>query len=125
MTNGLVAVLGSCGRNFAAGMSGGIAYVFDDKGDFTAERCNTASVDLEAVTEDDDLKVLRGLVLKHAALTASPRARWILQNWARLLPKFVKVFPHEFKRTLGVPRVVERYMPVAQPTLTQAEAQHG
>ena len=125
MTNGLVAVLGSCGRNFAAGMSGGIAYVFDDKGDFTAERCNTASVDLEAVTEDDDLKVLRGLVLKHAALTASPRARWILQNWAKLLPKFVKVFPHEFKRTLGVPRVVERYMPVAQPTLTQAEAQHG
>jgi glutamate synthase (NADPH) large chain len=125
MTNGLVAVLGSCGRNFAAGMSGGIAYVFDDKGDFTAERCNTASVDLEAVTEDDDLKVLRGLVLKHAALTASPRARWILQNWAKLLPKFVKVFPHEFKWTLGVPRVVERYMPVAQPTLTQAEAQHG
>jgi glutamate synthase domain-containing protein 2/glutamate synthase domain-containing protein 3 len=125
MTNGLVAVLGSSGRNFAAGMSGGIAYVFDDKGDFTAERCNTASVDLEAVTEDDDLKVLRGLVLKHAALTASPRARWILQNWAKLLPKFVKVFPHEFKRTLGVPRVVERYMPVAQPTLTQAEAQHG
>ena len=52
-------------------------------------------------------------------------ARWILQNWAKLLPKFVKVFPHEFKRTLGVPRVVERYMPVAQPTLTQAEAQHG
>ncbi|HEX6879699.1 MAG TPA: glutamate synthase large subunit [Terriglobales bacterium] len=125
MTNGLVAVLGPCGRNFAAGMSGGIAYVFDDKGDLTLKRCNTASVDLEPVTEDEDVKVLRSLVLKHAAYTASSRARWILQNWAETLPRFVKVFPHEYKRVLGVARSAEKHLPVPQPQLTQLEAQRG
>ena len=125
MTNGLVLVLGSCGRNFAAGMSGGLAYVFDDKGDFTFKRCNSASVDLEPVIEDEDVKLVRSLVLKHAALTASPRARWILQNWSSLLPKFVKVFPHEYKRTLGVARAPERHVPVAPVVLAQTEAQHG
>ena len=53
MTNGVAVVLGSCGRNFAAGMSGGIAYVFDEKGDFENERCNMASVDLEPVVDAD------------------------------------------------------------------------
>ena len=62
MTNGLVVVLGSCGRNFAAGMSGGIAYVFDEKGDFTEKRCNLASVDLEPVIEPRDVELVHGLV---------------------------------------------------------------
>ncbi len=101
MTNGVAAVLGSCGRNFAAGMSGGIAYVFDEKGDFESKRCNMASVDLEPVV-DKDVEVLHTLITRHRDLTASPRAAWILENWEDVLPKFVKVFPHEFKRVLGV-----------------------
>src|SRR6185295_1412573 len=59
MTNGLVVVLGKCGRNFAAGMSGGIAYVFDERGDFTEIRCNLASVDLEPLLEAHDVQLVR------------------------------------------------------------------
>jgi glutamate synthase domain-containing protein 3 len=126
MTNGLVLVLGNCGRNFAAGMSGGLAYVFDDKGDFTLKRCNTASVDLEPLIDEEDVKAVRGLVLKHAALTASPRARWVLQNWQQSISKFVKVFPHEYKRTLGIERALKREVIQLPPvTLVSTEAQHG
>jgi glutamate synthase domain-containing protein 3 len=104
MTNGLVIVLGKCGRNFAAGMSGGIAYVLDEKGDFADKRCNKAAVDLEPVVDAKDECLLRGLISKHVEATASPRGKWILENWAQMLPKFVKVFPHEYKRVLGVAR---------------------
>ncbi len=107
MTRGLVVVLGRCGRNFAAGMSGGIAYVLDDKGDFSEKRCNPAMVDIEEVCDTRDQQLLKGLILKHAELTASPRARWILENWEAMLPKFLKIFPHEFKRVLGIPRKVQ------------------
>jgi glutamate synthase domain-containing protein 3 len=125
MTNGLVVVLGACGRNFAAGMSGGVAYVFDEAGEFARERCNTASVDLEAVMEEADLKLVRNLVLKHATFTSSPKAKWILKNWSELLTRFVKVFPHEYKRVLGVPRAVEKFTPVMQEPLAEPEVQHG
>ena len=84
MTNGLVIVLGSCGRNFAAGMSGGIAYVFDDKAEFTEERCNLAVVDLEPVIEPADIQVVKDLVQRHADLTGSRRARKILDNGQNL-----------------------------------------
>jgi glutamate synthase domain-containing protein 2/glutamate synthase domain-containing protein 1/glutamate synthase domain-containing protein 3 len=99
MTNGLVVVLGKCGRNFAAGMSGGIAYVLDEKGDFAERRCNRASVDLEPV-EGEDAARLQSLIARHVDLTASPRGKWILENWEQMLEKFIKVFPHEFKRVL-------------------------
>jgi glutamate synthase domain-containing protein 3 len=99
MTNGTVVVLGACGRNFAAGMSGGIAYVFDEKNDFVQKRCNTASVDLDPFEAEDE-ELLRHLVSRHMVLTGSSRARWILQHWAETLPRFVKVFPHEYKRVL-------------------------
>src|SRR5438046_5306728 len=69
MTNGLVVVLGSCGRNFAAGMSGGVAYVFDERLDFTEKRCNRQSVDLEPVIEAQDEEVVQGLVERHYELT--------------------------------------------------------
>ena len=97
MTKGLVLVLGACGRNFAAGMSGGVAYVFDERGDFTEKRCNLDSVDLEPVLEAQDAQVVEGqlveprfgevklvkdLVTRHLALTGSPRAAWILDNWS-------------------------------------------
>ncbi len=81
--------------------------MLDETGEFVASRCNRASVDLEAVTEPDEAETLRGLVFRHFETTASPRARRVLENWEELLPKFVKVFPHELKavlpRSLGEP----------------------
>ena len=103
MTKGVVVVLGRTGRNFAAGMTGGIAYVLDETGEFASARCNRASVDLEPVMEAEDVAVLQDLVFRHFQATGSPRAKWVLENWDELLPKFVKVFPHEFKRVLGLP----------------------
>jgi len=100
MTRGLVVVLGKTGRNFAAGMSGGIAYVLDEAGDFGEKRCNLAMVDLEDVAEEDDATRLRGLIERHFEYTQSPKAEWVLENWDTMLPKFVKVFPHEYKRVL-------------------------
>jgi len=105
MTNGLVVVLGKVGRNFAAGMSGGIAYVLDEKGDFAEKRCNTAAVDLESVGEAD-AGLLHGLIYRHVECTASPRGTWILENWEQMVPKFVKIFPHEYKRVLGIQRQI-------------------
>ncbi len=104
MTNGLVIVLGKTGRNFAAGMSGGLAYCLDESGGFRTKRCNKTGVDLEDVVDPKDQQLLFEWITRHAEITHSPRARWILENWAEMLPKFVKVFPHEYKRVLGVPR---------------------
>src|SRR4029079_16311987 len=103
MTKGLAIILSDTGKNFAAGMPGGIAYVLDETGDFQKTQCNRASVDLEPV-EDQDVETLRYWIARHAEETQSPRANWILENWEVMLPKFVKVFPHEYKRVLGVPR---------------------
>jgi len=131
MTNGTVVVLGATGRNFAAGMSGGIAYVFDEEGDFAARRCNPASVDLEALTSDEDVIKVRELLERHRDLTGSPRAAWILEHWAAAQAQFIKVFPHEYKRVLGVPRIhPEKEAVYASPTTTSpllaaAEVQHG
>jgi glutamate synthase (NADPH) large chain len=122
MTNGLVVVLGLCGRNFAAGMSGGIAYVFDERRNFAAERCNRGSVDLEPLIEAQDVKVLRDLMARHLELTGSPRAKWLLENWAEALPRFIKVFPHEFKRVLGVKRSEAPYAPGRSSSLSSSSA---
>ena len=100
MTNGLVVVLGKTGRNFAAGMSGGIAYVLDDSGEFSGYRCNKTSVDLEQVFDPEDQRLLQTWIFRHFEATGSPRAKWVLENWTAMLPKFVKVFPHEFKRVM-------------------------
>jgi glutamate synthase domain-containing protein 2/glutamate synthase domain-containing protein 1/glutamate synthase domain-containing protein 3 len=107
MTNGLVVVLGRTGRNFAAGMTGGIAYVMDQAGDFASLRCNRTEVDLEPVVNPVDIETLHGLIQRHSEFTGSPQAKWILQNWESMLPKFIKIFPHEYKRVLGVPRIPE------------------
>jgi glutamate synthase domain-containing protein 3 len=116
MTKGLVVVLGKCGRNFAAGMSGGIAYVLDEQGDFAEKRCNTAAVDLETVP-DEDAAMLFDLISRHVEFTASPRGNWIIENWEQMLPKFIKVFPHEYRRVL-----VAR---ASQPAQAAAEVAHG
>jgi glutamate synthase domain-containing protein 3 len=123
----LVLVLGACGRNFAAGMSGGIAYVFDEHGDFTEKRCNLGSVDLEPLVDAQDVKLVRDLIARHLELTASRRAKWILDNWQEASSRFIKVFPHEFKRVLGIPRSEHAYIP-SEPVGVLADAeqvQHG
>jgi glutamate synthase domain-containing protein 3 len=99
-----VVVLGKTGRNFAAGMTGGLAYVLDETGEFVRVRCNRASVDLAPVINSQDIDLIQNLIARHAELTESPRAKWILDNWETMLPKFIKVFPHEYKRVLGIPR---------------------
>jgi len=127
MTNGLVLVLGSCGRNFAAGMSGGIAYVFDESGDFAEKRCNLESVDLEPVIEPQDIQQLRELIAQHVQLTGSRRGQWIIDNWQHAVSNFIKVFPHEYKRVMGISRSDRVYVP-AEPMATLAAAeqvQHG
>jgi glutamate synthase domain-containing protein 3 len=92
-------------------MSGGIAYVFDERMDFTEKRCNLDSVDLEPLLDAQDVQTVRDLVTRHLQLTGSPRAQWILDNWQEMLSRFIKVFPHEFKRVLGVGRSPHAYVP--------------
>ena len=121
MTGGMVIVLGQTGRNFAAGMSGGVAYVLDEDGSFE-RRCNMSMVQLEPIPEEAafsetgevethgrvhfnhlgkaDEAVLRGKIEKHLRYTGSARANEILDNWASYLPKFVKVMPTEYRRAL-------------------------
>ncbi len=101
MTNGLVIVLGRTGRNFAAGMSGGIAYVLDERKTFAEENCNPASVGLYPVTDVQDEKLLRYWITRHRDATGSPQAERILDDWLNMTQRFVKVFPHEYKRVLG------------------------
>ena len=128
MTNGRVVVIGSTGRNFAAGMSGGRAFVYDDQGDFSERRCNKASVDLEPLVTDEDVAEVKGLLERHRDLTGSPRAAWILEHWADAQRRFIKVFPHEYKRVLGVERVETVYSAPtnSSPLVTaSAEVQHG
>jgi glutamate synthase domain-containing protein 3 len=104
MTKGLAVILGKTGRNFAAGMSGGIAYVLDEVGDFASTRCNRAGVDLDPVDTPEDIQLLKRLIENHVKYTGSPRGAWILDNFGEMLPKFIKVFPHEYKRVMGVPQ---------------------
>ena len=128
MTNGTVVVIGSTGRNFAAGMNGGRAFVYDDQGDFSTRRCNTAGVDLEPLALEEDVAEVRNLLERHRDLTGSPRAAWILEHWAEAQPCFIKVFPHEYKRVLGIPRVEAVYSsPTTSSPLVAArtEVQHG
>jgi glutamate synthase (NADPH) large chain len=131
MTSGTVVVLGSTGRNFAAGMSGGIAYVYDEHGDF-ASRCNTSMVALEPVLPSQEQKarveeaiwhssgagpstdeaILRELIEKQFRNTGSFRAKEILHDWERMRARFVKVFPHEYRRALKQMADAKRATPV-------------
>ena len=138
MTGGTVVVLGNTGRNFAAGMSGGIAYVYDPDGDFAA-RCNMAMVTLEPVlsqveqeasiarahwhsvqrggASQTDEAILKGLIERHFKYTGSTRARNLLDDWSTMRSKFVKVFPTEYKRALGEMDAA-RNKPVAKEKVT-------
>ncbi len=99
MTGGRVVVLGPTGRNFAAGMSGGIAYVLDADGTFPS-RCNLQMVGLETLTQADEIAEVFAMIEQHARLTGSDRARQILKLREEMIPKFVKVMPKDYKRVL-------------------------
>jgi glutamate synthase (ferredoxin) len=99
MTGGRVVVLGRSGRNFAAGMSGGIAYVLDVDGDFK-RRCNLGMVDVEPLDQAEDIALVRDLVRRHVEHTGSPYAARILDDWIGHQSRFVKVMPRDFKRVL-------------------------
>ena len=105
MTGGRVVILGHTGRNFAAGMSGGIAYVLDLEGDFT-KRCNLEMVTLNPVTDSADVAELRQMIQAHRERTGSLRAGAILDAWDEHLPKFVKVLPKDYARVLAATRKV-------------------
>ena len=100
MTGGRVVVLGAAGRNFGAGMSGGVAYVIDESGDF-ARRVNGQMVGLEKLEDTDEIAAVRGLVQQHLHYTGSARARSVLDDWASFTAKFVKVMPKDYKRVLS------------------------
>jgi len=100
MTGGRAVILGPTGLNFAAGMSGGIAYVWDVGRDF-ASKCNMGTVDLEAVEEDDDIVELREMIELHREYTGSTVAARILDEWPASLRQFVKVMPTDYKRVLA------------------------
>lgn len=100
MTGGRVVVIGSTGRNFAAGMSGGIAYVFDEDQKFEY-RCNMEMVSLETCSDANEENFVKGLIEKHFTLTQSPKAKNILENWNSLKSKFVKVIPNEYRKVLA------------------------
>jgi glutamate synthase (ferredoxin) len=99
MTGGKVVVLGKTGRNFAAGMSGGIAYVYDPENKFVNGLCNTETIEFEEVIEEDNAE-LKAIIEKHVAYTESQKGHELLADWNTSSKKFVKVMPTEYKRAL-------------------------
>ena len=106
MTGGRVVVLGATGRNFGAGMSGGVAYVLDEAGDFES-RCNTETVALESLDDADECAEVEAMIRRHAEATKSERAWKILASWEDYAPKFVKVMPKDYQRMLDAIRRAE------------------
>jgi glutamate synthase (ferredoxin) len=100
MTGGRVVVLGRTGRNFAAGMSGGIAYVINDEEDF-AQRCNLQMVDLESLEDAAEEAFVKNLIVRHIELTGSDRGKMILGHWAKYRQKLVKIMPLDYRRVLA------------------------
>jgi len=106
MTGGTVVILGSTGRNFAAGMSGGVAYIFDEHGDFNS-RCNTEMVSIDSI-DDEDQNTLNRMIQNHLDYTESSVAKKLLDNWSDSIAKFVKVMPNDYKRMIqNIKRVTE------------------
>ncbi len=122
MTGGRVVVIGPTGRNFAAGMSGGVAYVLDVKGDFE-RRCNSAMVDLEPLVAAEDVELVKDLLKRHARYTGSTVAERLLADWKGAQAKFVKVMPKDYKRVL---EAMERARATGVPEdVAVMEAAHG
>jgi len=122
MTGGRVVILGSSGRNFAAGMSGGIAYVLDEKGDFPS-RCNRQMVGLEKLEEETEMEEVRQMIQRHAQYTRSQRAGTILAFWQKYRGQFVKVMPKDYKRVLqAFKKVAEQGLSGDEATMAAFEA---
>jgi len=121
MTGGRVLIIGRTGRNFAAGMSGGIAYVLDETSDFKI-RCNLDMVDLETLS-DEDVEIIKIMLNKHGQYTQSTVANRILDNWRLFHPKFVKIMPKDYKRVLlAIKKARETGVPEDEAVM---EAAHG
>jgi len=103
MTGGRVVVIGRSGRNFAAGMSGGVAYVLDLAGDFR-RRCNLGMVDVEPLAQEEDVQEVQDLLRRHVRYTDSTVAARLLDDWAAAQPRFVKIMPRDYKRALAAMR---------------------
>jgi glutamate synthase domain-containing protein 2/glutamate synthase domain-containing protein 3 len=101
MTNGRAVILGECGRNFAAGMSGGIAYVLDERGDFATRCIYNANVDLDPLGDEADVDFVKSQIEQHVEYTRSPKGQWVLEHWGQMAPKFIKIFPRELKKALA------------------------
>ena len=106
MTGGRIVVIGKTGRNFGAGMSGGVAYVWDHDGDFES-RCNMELIGLERLEEEEDLQLVHGLLQRHALETGSTVAERLLTGWPALAAEFWKVMPTDYKRVLGQMRLAQ------------------
>jgi len=120
MTGGRVVVIGGSGRNFAAGMSGGIAYVLDEAGDFK-RRCNPGMVDLEPLVDVEDVELVKDLLSRHIRYTQSPVAARLLVNWATTQGMFVKVMPRDYKRVLqAIKKAEESGMSVDEAVMASA-----
>ncbi|HIG15957.1 MAG TPA: hypothetical protein EYQ31_00885, partial [Candidatus Handelsmanbacteria bacterium] len=100
MTGGLAVVLGPTGRNFAAGMSGGVAYVLDKAGEF-AGHCNQDMVDLLPLEEEEDIAEVRDLITRHVRFTQSALGQEILDHWSDRVKEFVKVLPRDYRRMMA------------------------
>jgi len=125
MTGGRAVILGPTGRNFAAGMSGGIAYVLDEIGDFGEFRCNREMVDLEELTDPAEVDLVRDLIAKHALYTQSTVARRLLDKWDDYQAKFVKVMPIDYRRVLRELGERKERTERGLPASTLAEVSHG
>jgi glutamate synthase domain-containing protein 2/glutamate synthase domain-containing protein 3 len=117
MTGGRVVILGKTGINFAAGMSGGIAYIYDGDGTFK-NKCNREMVDLEKINEEDTVSI-KELLDKHIAYTDSRNARAILDNFGACAHKFIKIMPHEYKKILEQQKAVETVGAVTAADMTE------
>jgi glutamate synthase (NADPH) large chain len=122
MTGGVAVVIGATGRNFAAGMSGGSAFVFDELGDF-AQRCNLEMVDLEPFQEPEDIELVRDLLIQHAGYTGSTVAARILGDWDWAIGKFVKVMPVDYRRVLQERKLAAQQQQQQRDEREQAEVQ--
>ena len=110
MTNGTVVILGECGRNFGAGMSGGIAYVLDEHGEFGEKSANHTMIDLDPFDQPEDQQTVKALIERHVEATKSPKGQWVLEHWEQMIPKFIKVFPKELKKAVADRYAEEREM---------------
>jgi glutamate synthase (ferredoxin) len=121
MTGGRVVVLGPTGRNFAAGMSGGIAYVLDAQGDFIV-RCNRTMVEVTTIDDASEIEFVKNMIFRHAEYTDSRRATEILLSWDEMISRFVRVLPHDYKRVLEREKATANFaLPIVETTVKSAD----